>query len=538
MTTAAELLRQGRRDEIWKKYCGFLDFSLEEFMKIQKRLLMEQIDLLSKCELGRKFLGDKVPTSVEEFRETVPLTTYEDYLPYLAGKREDVLPEKPLWWLRTSGRSGEYECKWIPYTPRMMKRVGEHSLATIIFASCSRRGEFVFEPGDTMLFALAPFPYVSGALARGFLEEFDFVFIPPIEEAEKMSFEERLREGFRIGLRTGIDAFNGVGSVLVRIGEQFSQSAGTFRISADLFHPRVLSRLIRGLISSKMAGRGLLPKDIWTLKCIGTGGTDTMIFREQIEEYWGRKPIEGYGCSEAGGQVSAQLWNCKGLTFFPDTCFLEFLPEDEHVKLQEDASYQPRILRLSEVEANQKYELVITSFFGGAFVRYTVGDFIEIASLRDDEIGVDIPQMVFYSRADGVIDIATFTRLTEKVIWQAIENSGVRYVDWTIRKERGERKPILHLYIELKDEGREKDEIREAIHQSLKAIDVSYAEMEDIWDIDPLVVTTLRPGSFDHYYTDRVEEGADLAHLKPPHMNASDEVIDKLLLTSDELSEV
>ena len=52
MATAAELLRQGRRNEVWRKYCGFLDLSLEEFMEIQERLLMEQIDLLSKSELG------------------------------------------------------------------------------------------------------------------------------------------------------------------------------------------------------------------------------------------------------------------------------------------------------------------------------------------------------------------------------------------------------------------------------------------------------------------------------------------------------
>lgn len=49
MATAAELLRQGRRDEVWRKYCGFIDLSLEGFMEIQERLLMEQTDLLSKC---------------------------------------------------------------------------------------------------------------------------------------------------------------------------------------------------------------------------------------------------------------------------------------------------------------------------------------------------------------------------------------------------------------------------------------------------------------------------------------------------------
>jgi len=125
MTSASELLRQGRRDEVWRKYCGFLDLSLEEFMEIQRRLLMEQIDLLSKCELGRKLLGNKVPASVEEFREIVPLTTYKDYLPYLSERKEEALAEKPITWARTSGRSGEYAAKWVPYTKRMYDKWGE-----------------------------------------------------------------------------------------------------------------------------------------------------------------------------------------------------------------------------------------------------------------------------------------------------------------------------------------------------------------------------------------------------------------------------
>jgi hypothetical protein len=75
MTTAAELLRQGRPEELWQLCCGFIDLSIEQFMDIQKRLLLEQITLLSKCELGRQLLGGITPTSVEEFRAKVPLTT-------------------------------------------------------------------------------------------------------------------------------------------------------------------------------------------------------------------------------------------------------------------------------------------------------------------------------------------------------------------------------------------------------------------------------------------------------------------------------
>jgi hypothetical protein len=48
MTTTRDLLRQGRTDEVWQKYCGFLDLSLKEFMEIQRSLLLEQIDLLAR----------------------------------------------------------------------------------------------------------------------------------------------------------------------------------------------------------------------------------------------------------------------------------------------------------------------------------------------------------------------------------------------------------------------------------------------------------------------------------------------------------
>jgi hypothetical protein len=531
MATTAELLRQGRRDEIWKKYCGFLDLGMEEFMEIQRRLLMEQIDLLSKCELGRKLLGEKVPTSVEEFRQTVPLTTYyDDYLPYLAEKREDVLPVKPVWWLHTSGRSG-FGFKWVPYTQEAVRKLGECALAGMIFASCSKRGEFVFEEGDTMLQALAPFPYVSGAIARRLQEEFSFTFLPPLEEADKMGFQERIQKGFHMALKSGLDIFNGVSSVLVKIGEQFRQGAGTLSFSASLLHPKVLFRLIRGVIRSRMAGRSyLLPKDLWDVKCVGTGSTDTALFRHQIEEYWGRTPIELYGATEATALLIVQGWNAKGMTFFPDIDFLEFIPEEEHIKSKEDLTYQPSTLLLDEVKPGKTYELVITNFMGGIFVRYRIGDLIKIISLEDEEIGVALPQAVFYSRGDDVIDLASFTRLTERDVWQAIEEAGVAYVDWTARKEYLARKPVLQLYIELKEE-RDQEEVKRAVHRRLREIHKSYGELEDMLGIDPLQVTLLPPASFARYYQDRQKEGADLAHLKPPHMNPSDEIIDRLLST-------
>ena len=45
-------LKQLSQEEIWQEYCGFLDLSIEEYMRIQNRLMEEQIALWSKSALG------------------------------------------------------------------------------------------------------------------------------------------------------------------------------------------------------------------------------------------------------------------------------------------------------------------------------------------------------------------------------------------------------------------------------------------------------------------------------------------------------
>ncbi len=529
MPSATELLRQGRRSEIWRKYCGFIDLSLEDTMRIQERLLLEQLRLLGTSELGRRLLGGHVPTTVEEFRQNVPLTTYRHYADYLHEKREDVLPVEPLWWIHTSGRSGEFDMKWVPYTPQMAQRFGECSMAGLIFGSRCRRGEFVYEEGDRFFYAVAPFPYTSGAAVKAFLCEFDFALIPPEHIAEKLEFAERIQVGFRLALRDGIDLYYGAASVLLRIGEQFAHGAGNVKLSADMLHPRVLFRLLRGLVRSRLAGRSyILPRDLWDLKAIGTGGTDVRLFRREIEEYWGHPATEGFATTE-GGCIAFQVWDSKGMTFFPDVNFLEFIPEADSIRSRNDPSFAPKTCTLAEVRSGQRYELVITNFLGGVFTRYRIGDVIEIISEGDEEYGISTPQMVFYARADDIIDLANFARLTEAEIWRALETAGIHYVDWTARKEYQGQRLVLHVYLEPKPPDGDVASIRERLHKALLETDSDYRDLQSMLGLDPLQVTLLAPGTYDRYLRARQAEGADLAHLKPTHTNAPDSIMERLL---------
>ena len=75
MPRAIELLQQGRNEELWQMCCGYISLTLEQFMSIQNRLLLEQIELLKRCTLGRKIMRGAKPETIEEFREQVPLTS-------------------------------------------------------------------------------------------------------------------------------------------------------------------------------------------------------------------------------------------------------------------------------------------------------------------------------------------------------------------------------------------------------------------------------------------------------------------------------
>ncbi len=425
MPKAVELLQQGRNEELWQMCCGFLNLSLEQFMAIQKRLLLEQLELLSRCALGQKLMNGAKPRTIEEFRERVPLTSYADYCPELLERREDTLPVKPALWVHTSGRSGEYPCKWVPITPAYAHEMSVVMYGIGMLAGSKGWGDISALPEyPNIVYTVAPRPYVSGAMASMLQEQTPLDYLPPLEEAEGLSFEERIKLGFKQALSHGLDYFFGLSLVLVAVGDKFSQSSNKVDIRPLLSQPKALFRLAKGLIKSKLARRPMLPKDLWSVKGIICSGLDSWVYRDKIKELWGRYPLDVYTSTE-GGFIATQTWDYDGMTFIPNLNFLEFIPEEEHFKWQLNHSYKPKTVLLDEVKAGENYELVITNFHGGALVRYRIGDMVRITSLRNEKLGIDIPQMVFERRADDLLDFVVI-RLTEKTIWQAIENTGIR----------------------------------------------------------------------------------------------------------------
>ena len=524
MSTAIDLLRQGHKDQIWTKYCGFLDLTIDEFMLIQERLLMEEIELISRNDVGRYFLGDQKPGDMDEFRSRVPMTTYEDYKIFF-DNGERKYPDTYIW-SHTSGRSGEM--KWIPYTYQAYKRLGERVMAGIILAEAREKGEIRLKEHDILVYNTPPRPYVSGVVLYSLADQFNFHFIPPQDETEEMDFQKRIEVGFSQGMETGIDILGSMSAVLVKMGEQFAEGARSVKLSKSMLRPRVLYRLARGFMRSKIQRRPMLPRDLWDIKALPCGGADTSLYRDKIAYYWGVQPYEQYGSTEEGA-IATQAWNKKYMTFFPDGVFLEFIPEEELERNKQDASYRPQTVLMSQIVPGKKYEVVLTNFYGKPLLRYRTYDIVQFPELEDKETGVRLPQMSFVGRSDEFIDLAGFTgMIDEKMVWKAIHNAGIPYKEWAIRKEARDGEPVLRLYIEPSG-ATDQHTIQRNVHEALKGLNSYYADYEKMIQKEALQVTVLEPGTFQTYMIEKQRAGADLAHLKPPHMNPSDDTISQLL---------
>jgi hypothetical protein len=533
MPRAVDLLKQGRNEELWQMCCGYLKLNIREFMEIQERLLLEQLELLNNSALGMKIMGGARPRTLEEFRWSVPLTTYKDYGSDLINKREDILPAKPSFWVRTSGRSGDFPCKWVPMTADYAEELSRALYGVGMLSCCDAWGETFNIPHQvSVLYSVAPRPYISGTFADLLRLQTPLKYLPPLEKAEGLSYEDRIRLGFEQAMTKGVTHFFGLSLVLVKVGDKISNSSNAANILPYMKSPRAMARLIRGKIRAKLAGRTMLPRDLWSLKGIIGSGVDSWIYKDKIQELWGKMPLDLYSCTE-GGIIATQTWDFDGMTFIPQLNFLEFIPEEEQAKLKLDRSYRPQTLLLDEVKAGEEYELVITNFHGGAMVRYRIGDIIKIKSLSNEKLGIGTPQMLFERRSDDMINFMVI-KMTEKQIWQALEKTGIRYEDWAAYKIPGE--PILHLLVEPQGDinGNKKQITADIQRYIIDSGRSSYTESgvpEDWRDsLDFKIELTLLPhGTFAKYMKQRQAEGADLAHIKPPHVNPPEKVISLLL---------
>ena len=515
----ADLLSEEKYDEIWNRYCSFLDLDMNQYMQIQKRLMEEQLQLWSNSALGKSILNGKRPSTIDEFREMVPLTTYSDYADILLKKRADMLPGPPIIWIQTTWEGGKHPLKLAPYTRSMLDTYRNNVVACLILSSSTAKGQFTVENTDKFLYGLAPLPFATGLFPLALSEDTDIRFLPPVKDAVDMSFSQRNKLGFKMAMQQDVEFFFGLGSVAYAVSQSLSSmSSGSGGLSSLLkCKPSMALRILKAKRICKKENRPLRPSDLFHLKGLVVAGTDNRCYKDDLEQLWGIRPMELFAGTEPS-IVGTETWTRNGMYFFPDTCFYEFIRKEDMLKNMEDPSYTPPTVLMNEVREGETYEIVLSVLKGGAFARYRVGDMYRCVGLVNHEDDTRIPRFEYVDRVPDIIDIAGFTRISENGISNTIRLSGLDISDWIAMKEYNEEgHPYLHLYVELSSASMARTPVNEEIIKELlttyfKYIDQDYRDLKKILGMDPLRVTILRCGTFRQY---RQVSGKTIRHMRP-----------------------
>ncbi len=429
MAPEAKFFQNSSDTDLWQRYCGFMDLSMDAYMEIRGYMSLEQVKLVAGAPLASKIMGGSQPDSVKMFRSVVPITTYDDYADFIGAGPDGALGngalgngalgngalgngalgngalgngalgngalgngalgngalgngssgsgpagigescETPYFWCHSAGRGGNV--KWIPYTQRAFDRIAKYGVAVAILSAAEKRGDISPEPGDKVLVKLAPRPYASGTFMAHLMEYFPYHSLPPLDDAESMEFGERTKLAFEQGLSQGIDYIFSVSTVLAKIAEKFSGEEHNFKLSSAILQSKVFRRLAWAWLRGKRGRRQMMPRDLWSLKVLVTLGVDTPALEEKLAAMWGKVPYQVYGTTEM--MISGvQGWNKKGMTL-PDMAFWEFIPDDPWERLRDDPTFQPATILMDELEVGQQYELVYRHFHDLATPGYLPG---------------------------------------------------------------------------------------------------------------------------------------------------------------------
>ena len=218
--------------------------------------------------------------------------------------------------------------------------------------------------------------------------------------------------------------------------------------------------------------------------------------------------------------MGTETWTRKGMYFFPDTAFYEFITEKDMMRNYEDPSYIPPTYLMDEVRPGEKYELVFTILKGGAFARYRCGDMYRCVGLENREDETRIPRFEYVDRVPWIIDIAGFTRISENGIRSVIALSKLPIINWVATKEYNEQnRPYLHMYVELERDAllntaMSTNILKDLLSTYFKYIDQDYRDLKKILGMDPLQVTIFTCGTFEAY---EKKTGKKIHQMSPSH---------------------
>lgn len=511
---------------------------------LSKSFLMKLISDNKDTEYGRKYHFDQIK-SVEDFKRLVPLTTYDDYAPYIErmvekGEKNLITAYPVVQYAETSGSVGVP--KKIPVTDRSMEIYTKYTITRVTSLANkyhkkrtgkglpTGRGFNQLEIVDRTLPDGTPLGNISGSAAKSYKMIFPHYLTSPIPVLYPKGYMPMvyLKSRYLLADRHAMFMFSvfmpNLVDMMVYIRDNWPMlvediRTGTFNsdvaiddeTKAELMHvtkpmPKRAAELER--IFKEGFDTPIIPR-LWPnmsfICTIGTGGFAA--YTRTMRSFSGDIPIDFsiYGASEAMMAACTEIEKPE-FALLVDSCFFEFIPADA----PDDCT---DTLNIEDLEEGKEYELILTNLSG--FYRYRIKDVVKVLG----HVG-ECPTITFSYRKGQLLDLAG-DKITEAMMDEAIRRTsdeiGVNIIDYGVYPNRDANPPLYEFLIEPDSplDPSKCDEYRQILEKHLYDVNPVYKECRDTTEIAPAILYLQQAQTHALWRDLKVLKGGSSNQVKP-----------------------
>lgn len=327
--------------------------------EIQHRVLAKLLKKAKNTEWGRKY-DYKSIYSYDEFRNRVPVQTYDDVKPYVerirTGEQNLIWPSEIKWFAKSSGTTND-KSKFLPVSKEALKHIhykgGADAVA--LYLHMNQESRFFSGKGVILGGSLSPnlntrntfVGDLSAILIQNIHPAVNMIRVPNKQIALMDEWEAKIEAIVNHTIKANVTSLSGVPSWFLVVIKNILEKTGK----------RTL-------------------EEVWpNLEVFFHGGVSFTPYREQYKELIHSSKmhyVETYNASEGYFATQNDLSDPAMLLMIDYDIFYEFIP------LEDLESEHPRVYGLTEVELNKNYAMVITTSCG--LWRYMIGDTVKFTS--------------------------------------------------------------------------------------------------------------------------------------------------------------
>lgn len=346
---------------------SYIDQYVHNPLNTQVRTFNDLISSGQFTEFGKKHDFAKI-NNYKDFKNNVPIHTYEDILPYIKrmmeGERNILWPSPIEWFAKSSGTTSD-KSKFIPVSNESIEENHFRAIRDVLALYFKNFPQSEFMSGKALLMGGShkvhevnenvSYGDLSAVLLQNMVTWQNMIRTPGLDIALLEDWEEKLEKMAEVTIKEDVRYLAGVPTWTLVLLNKIKENTG----ESDLHN-------------------------IWpNLELYIHGGVNFAPYREQFQSFFPNKKvntIDTYNASE--GFISGQdvIGDEGMLLFLKHGIFYEFMP------LEELEKENPHTLQLDEVELNKSYAIIITTNSG--MWRYLLGDTIAFTSLAPFRIKV------------------------------------------------------------------------------------------------------------------------------------------------------